>query len=90
MLGAFTIAESSRVVKTALKVNQEAALSSMILREPLATSSFVLSILEFIIIAHHTSIALLPIFTFFGNLSLFASYAMLTRPRNLKTAANKI
>ena len=26
----------------------------------------------------------------FGNLSLFASYTMLMRPRNLKTAANKI
>ena len=25
-----------------------------------------------------------------GNLSLFASYAMLMRPRNLKTAANEI
>ena len=58
----------------------------------LATSTFVLSILEFIFIpTSHKHCAFTIIFTYvhFGNLSLFARYAMLMRPRNLKAVANK-
>ena len=57
----------------------------------LATSTFVLFILEFIFIAtSHKHCAFTITYVRFGNLSLIASYAMLMRPRNLKTAANKI
>ena len=57
----------------------------------LATSTFVLSILEFIfIVTSHKHCAFTIIYFRFGNLSLLASYAMLMRHRNLKTAPNKI
>ena len=54
----------------------------------LATSTFVLSMLEFIFIAtSHKHCTFTITYARFGNLSLFASYAMLMRPRNFKTAA---
>ena len=51
-------------------------------------NTFMLSILEFIFLA--TSHKLLPLITYdrFGNLSLFASYAMLMRPKKTKTAVH--
>ena len=56
----------------------------------LATRTFVLSILEFIFIAtSHQHCAFTITYVLFGNLSLFASYAMLMRPRKAKTVANK-
>ena len=39
---------------------------------------------------HPTIIRFSFLLIFCENLSVFASYAMLTRPRNLKTASNKI
>ena len=57
----------------------------------LASSMFVLSTLEFIFIATSNKNCAFNIpYVRFGNLGLFASYAMLMTPRNLKTAANKI
>ena len=50
-----------------------------------------LSILEFIFIStSHKHCAFTITYVRFGNLSLFTSCAMLMRPRNLKTAVNKI
>ena len=56
----------------------------------LATSTSVLSILEFFYSHIPQALRFYHYLCFFGNFSLFASYAMLMRPRNLKTAAIKI
>ena len=51
----------------------------------LVISTFVLSILEFMFIAtSYKHCAFTITYVRFGNLSLFASYAMLMRPRDLK------
>ena len=56
----------------------------------LAASKHVLSLLEVRSFRPHTtSFALLLLLIFCRNISLFASYVMLMRPRNLKTDANK-
>ena len=57
----------------------------------IATSTFVLPILEFIFIAtSHKHFTFTITHVSFGNLRLFASYAGLLSPKNLKTAADSI
>ena len=54
---------------------------------------FVLFILEVDVYSHIPQVlycAFITSYVLCGNQRLFASYAMLMRPRNLKTAANKI
>ena len=59
----------------------------------IATSTLILCYLYLTLIfiaTSHKHCAFTITYVRFGNPSLFASYAMLMRPRNLKTAANKI
>ena len=67
------------------------AIERAMVREMLTTSTFIQSILEFIFIAtSHKHCAFTIAYDRFGKLGLFASYTIVMRLRNLKTAANKI